>query len=278
MNVRRVLSAASIGVIGMAIMAGMARADAVMGLESRNLETGDVTAYRIATGDGNVSLSVTEGGNGLFDFMYRPGQDDVLIIDHDARRVQQLSEQMLRAMQTMEGGPQGNVGTSGAAQRRMSESLRGLPPEERARARKKTGQNSGDGDSLSDFAPEARRTGQMAEIAGVQCEVVEMIRRGQKISELCLADPASIDGGEEMVAAMRDMSAFYEDFSETLPPETPAELSMRLQPFDGQFPVRIRRFENGQAVSEMVLTQASAESQNSATFEAPADYERGLVR
>lgn len=277
MNARRFLSVAGMWVFGMMVLPGMARADAVMDLESRDLETGDVTAYRIATRGGDVRLSAPGESDGLFDLVYRPNSDDVLIVDHDSRRVQRLSEQMLRAMQTMDGGPQGGVGTSGAAQRRMSEALRGLPPEERVQARKKIRQGGGNGESLGEFAPAPRRTGRTQEVAGIQCAIVEMIRQGQKISELCLADPAKVDGGAEMIAAMRDMGAFYEDFSETLPPETPAELSMRLAPFEGRIPLRIRRFENGRAVSETVLTKVSAESQDAGTFQPPPNYERGIV-
>lgn len=277
MNARRFLSVAGLWILSMAVLPGIARGDAAVDLESRNLDSGDVTAYQIAIRSGDVRLSAGEGGDGLFDLTYRPSQSDILIIDHENRRVQRLSEQMLRAMQTMEGGPQGGVGTPGGGQQRMSEALRGLPPEERVQMRKRLQQSENSGDSIGEFAPAPNPTGRMQEIAGISCEVVEMIRQGRKISELCLADPAEIDGGEEIVAAMRDMAAFYKDFSETLPPETPAEMAMRLAPFEGRFPLRIRRFENGQAISETLLKRVSGEAVDAAMFEAPAGYDRGIV-
>lgn len=272
---RRLWTACCVAVLGLA--AAAARADAEFELESRDLSSDTETAYRIATSESRVRMAVADGGDDMFDLVYRPDEDDILIIDRAGRKVQQLTKQMLRAMQTMDGGPGSrSVGASSQAQSQMSDALRGLPPEERVQLRKKL-QSQGSG-SVKEFAPAARQTGRTAEIAGISCEIVEMVRRGQKVSELCLADPETIPGGAEMMTAMQDMSAFYEDFSETLPPGTPAELSVRLAPWNGQFPLRIRRFQNGRAVSETVITGANDEAVAAAMFEAPEDYARGLVR
>jgi len=124
-----------------------------------------------------------------------------------------------------------------------------------------------------------RATDRHEVVAGFSCSIWEYYWRGGKEAEYCIAEPASIPGGAEWMAALQAEGDFYTNagqwlgdparllFASVLPQvEAPSRLH--------GIPLMFRTFRRGKAVSETRVTSERIEPLNPDLFVVPKGYER----
>src|SRR5690606_1651731 len=89
--------------------------------------------------------------------------------------------------------------------KQMQEQLANLPPEQRAQIEQLMGgQIPGMG---AQPKVEMRRTSRNGEYAGHACRYVEVLENGALSDEVCVTDPKRLQGADEFMAVVKEMSA-----------------------------------------------------------------------
>ena len=165
--------------------------------------------------------------------------------------------------------------TLNPALKQLQERMAAMSPEQRAQIEAILG------GSLPDMkeAPvqEVRRTARSGKVGQYACDYVEVLEQSVVTDELCVAAPASLSGGEELMAAATRMSQLMQDiFKDLDAPWLKQSLDRQLQNYDklGGVPVAAKHFDNGKAVSETTLKSIRKESLAENLFEVPAGYAR----
>jgi hypothetical protein len=157
--------------------------------------------------------------------------------------------------------------------KQMEAKMAGMPPEQRQKLEKMLGQMGGGG------APAAakrtlRNTGRTESAAGVTCTVWEASVDGQKEEEICAAKAATIPGGDEVMATLKEIGVMLKGFTQSVGKVARNGASqpwLDMETING-VPIVHREFENGKVASETRLTTARKESVPGAQFEVPAGY------
>ncbi len=160
------------------------------------------------------------------------------------------------------------------ARKLMDSQLGNLSPEQRRAMEQAMGKIPGLGAAAA--APPVRTvraTSRTESAAGRDCKVWEVLEDGSKVEEVCAAPVASLDGGGEVLATMKEVIAMTESFTRSIGADTMrgAAAWTELDKIDG-IPVIARTFENGALASETTLTAFRKESPPAGAFEVPDDY------
>ena len=165
--------------------------------------------------------------------------------------------------------------TLNPALKQLQERMAAMSPEQRAQIEAMLG------GSLPDMkeAPvqEVRRTARSGKVGQYACDYVEVLEQSVVTDELCVAAPASLSGGEELMAAATRMSQLMQDiFKDLDAPWLKQSLDRQLQNYDklGGVPIAAKHFDDGKAVSETTLKSIRKESVAENLFEVPAGYAR----
>ena len=165
--------------------------------------------------------------------------------------------------------------TLNPALKQLQERVAEMSPEQRAQIEGMLG------GSLPDLEKpaqqEVRRTGRSGKVLQYACEYVEVLEKSAVTDELCVAAPASLSGGEELMTAATRMSQLIQDiFKDLDAPWLKQSLDRQLQNYDklGGVPVAAKHFDNGKVVSETTLKSINKRSVPENAFDVPAGYVR----
>lgn len=159
--------------------------------------------------------------------------------------------------------------------KQMQERMAQMPPEQRAQMESMMGKHMPG--AQKPVNREVRKTARTGKSAGYACSYVELVADGVVEDELCVVAPASLKGGDELMAAAQKMSALMQDImkdidapwlKDTIDQQTANYAKM------GGIPVLSRHFADGKAVQETTLKAIRSESVPAAIFTVPAGYTR----
>lgn len=163
------------------------------------------------------------------------------------------------------------------AMKQMEEELARMPPEQRAMVEQMMKGRMGEMMGQQDTAPAPPRV----EAAGSgkwqsrTCRQYAIFEGGQKTQEVCAAKLDQIDGGDEVMAAFREMANYITKLTESMPMNVheginPGEL---MDQIDG-FPVLTTDYENGVIVRKSSLDSVTEKNLEQGLFAAPDGYRR----
>jgi hypothetical protein len=119
---------------------------------------------------------------------------------------------------------------------------------------------------------ELRRTGRSAEVGGVGCGLLEALRAGVRIAEVCEGPRAALGVGPEALAPVRELAAFLAEAGVLLPGADGVEV-LALVPQVKGVPLRVRVWPKDAVPTEARLVGAVPRRFPPERFEAPAGYE-----
>lgn len=169
-----------------------------------NVEEGQKTAVQpIVIKDGQIMVKGA-GGDRNLDIFYQRADERLVLIDHKKRRFTPITEQqidrMARQAQDIQPLLQG-----------FGDQLRKLPPKQRAKWEEMLGGISIDHIGSADNPVNDSRlvkTGRAKQVAGINCEQLEVLKGSAKLAEVCLANPSSMQLSADDYATIRSLLAF----------------------------------------------------------------------
>ena len=170
-----------------------------------------------------------------------------------------------------------------SATSQMEAALENVPAEQRAMMEKMMKSRMPAAAAKEPAPTELKQTAERETKNGYPCVKYEVLRDGEKISELWVTNWGNIDGGDELARAFEGMSDLFREFSETasratgklggLRPQIDASPFGHVKAMKG-FPVLTREFENENVGSESALRSAKLQDFDPGAFDPPARYKR----
>jgi len=104
------------------------------------------------------------------------------------------------------------------------------------------------------------------------CEVWQVLRNGNTVSESCIASRGSLTGGDELVDATHKASAVAADVLSSVPAARASAQQFALYGKVDGFPVRTREISRGKAESEDIVTSIERQSLPADKFAIPKGF------
>ncbi len=255
--------------------------------------------FTIKAQDGNLAMEMhpSDGSmQGALSVIFRGDRKEMIMLDPLSRTYMVFDENLVEEMQAQVeqvAGQMQEVAEQMAGQ--MSpELLAMMPPEARAKMaeameKMKSGNLGGivPGGGMTEAVQAAqpepapmRRTSQTGSAAGAPCRWYERID-GDKKHRYCAAAAGDVDGGEDVVRAMRGMVEFYQALASNFgsgmkdnPMATSPFFASNVLLEENLFPVLTKEFVGDELEEETQLISARASRIDPSDFEPPAGYTR----
>jgi hypothetical protein len=164
------------------------------------------------------------------------------------------------------------------AMQQMENELAKIPPEQRAMVEEMMRGSAGGAAAPKRGPAEYKKTTRTETAGGHSCRIWEGTVQGRKVTEYCVVPFGSIAGGQEVLAALKNMMSLMQEMFSALS-ASPFEGATMGTEWEGVnaidgYPALVRRFEDGKAVSEDVLKSARSASVPATQFEVPAGYKQ----
>jgi hypothetical protein len=197
-----------------------------------------------------------EAGNGRRGALWS-GEEGVLqVLDHREQSVFRIDRATARQMLGARDG--------------VREQLEALPPAQRETLERWIG-------GAPPAPVELRRTGGSAQVGGVGCRLVEALRGGARLAEVCEGPRAALGVTPEALAPARELAAFLAEVGSLLPRSLAGEGldALALVPQLKGVPLRVRVWPPDAAASESRIVGAVPKRIAPERFQAPAGYRSG---
>jgi hypothetical protein len=241
-----------------AVLAGPLHAGAVLETTTRDLSQGTTTRTTTQVENNNIRIETgSRDGFAIFrnDTLYVINTRDKNYVELDRAAVKQMAQTLSPALKLVQ------------------QQLEGMSPEQRAQVEQMLG-----GEIPEMKTPpkqEVRRTERLGKVGQYGCEYVELLENAVVQDEICVAPPAALPGGTEIMAAASRMSQLLQETLKDL--DTPwlrQSLDQHLQNYEqlGGIPVATKHYANGKVVNETTLTAIRKQAVPASSFEVPAGY------
>ncbi len=198
-----------------------------------------------------------EAGDGRHGAIWR-GVDGVLqILDHREQTIVSIDRATARSLSQGVEGVRGQVAGLPKAQREVVEGWIGGEPPARL---------------------ELRGSGQRAQVSGVSCRLLEALRDGVRLAEICEGPVGAAGVSAGALAPVRELAAFLAEVGDLLPRSLSAdglEALVLVKQLDG-VPLRVRAWPKGGAATEARIVSAQPKSFGPERFQPPPGYQAGL--
>jgi hypothetical protein len=199
-----------------------------------------------------------DAGNGRHALVYR-GEEGVLqILDHRDESVFTLDRATARSLAR---------GADGAR-----EAVRGLPEPQRRAVERLLGAGQAP-------APVALRvTGRSDHVNGIACQLLEALRAGVRLAEVCAGPSGAAGVRPEVLATLRELAAFAAEVGDLLPKSMAGEGLDALVLVDQVkgVPLRVRAWPKDAPATESRLLRAVPKQFAAERFQAPPGYHAGV--
>lgn len=247
-------------IAGSLVSLAVAHAGTLLETTTRDLTRNTTTLATTQVQDGKIRMHGDDhDGFAIF-------RDDTLfVVNTRDKNYVQMDRATIQAM----------ANTLNPALKQLQERMASMSPEQRAQIEQLLGGN------LPDMQPppvqEIRRTGRTGKVAQYACDYVEVVEQSVVTDELCVAVPASLEGGPELMSTATRMSQLIQEiFKDLDAPWLKQTLDRQLQNYDklGGIPVSARHFDGGKVVSETVLKSIRKQAIPADAFAIPSGYAR----
>ncbi|MFL6551113.1 MAG: hypothetical protein ACJ8OJ_20650 [Povalibacter sp.] len=242
------------------VQTGTVHAGTVLETTTRDLSQGTTNQTTTQVQSGKIRMESSDhDGFAVFrdDTLFVINNRDKNYVDMDRATIKRMADTLNPALKQL--------------QERMAE----MSPEQRAQIEQMMGGSLPD---LKTQVPqEVRHTARKGKVQQYACEYVEVLENSVVTDELCVAPPASLEGGEELMTAATRMSQLIQEiFKDLDAPWLKQSLDRQLQNYDklGGVPVAAKHFDSGKPVSETTLKSIRKQSVQDSQFEVPKGYSR----
>jgi Domain of unknown function (DUF4412) len=122
--------------------------------------------------------------------------------------------------------------------------------------------------------PTIKPTGRTDKVGGIVCHEVEVLRDGEKLREVCVADWKAAGVTKADLAALHDLNTFEDETVGTMGGRAQDDALELFDVLDG-LPLRVRTFRGGQARTELrVVKIEHKKTVDAALFEVPEGYKK----
>ncbi len=244
------------------IGAGLAASLSIAGADTTivyvNSSDGGVETGKTQIADGRVAVSSAGGGHVIFDtnnqqfITLNPADKSYMVMDQ--AQIQKIVDMQQQVMAQMES------------------QLAALPASQRAQMKK----------MMSSMMPKVggeakprsyERSGESKQIAGYDCEVIEVYSGDRKASQQCVTSADELDFPEQDYATIQAMMSFVQDLSKSFGQISDEILDFG-EPGKGEFPVEFIHYGKMSGTSTGQLKSVTFDDIDPSLFEIPAGYKK----
>jgi len=199
-----------------------------------------------------------EAGNGRHGALWSGEEGLLQVLDHREKSIFRIDRATARQVLGARDGIRGQVDGLPEAQREAVERwIGGAPP---ARV-------------------ELRSRGESAQVNGVACRLLDALRGGVRVAEICEGPRGAAGVTPEALAPARELAAFVAEVGALLPRSLGAESldALLLVPQVKGVPLRVRAYPKDAPATESRIVRAVPKRFAAERFQPPADYRPGLV-
>jgi len=243
------------------LAAGPARAGSEITIETRQAGAAPDAQARRSVVEIEGRKLHAEAGDGRHGALWS-GEEGVLqILDHGRKSVLRIdratARSVTRSVAGAREGIRGQIGGLPEAQRETVERWIGGAP----------------------AAPvELKSSGKTAQVNGVACRLLDALRSGVRLAEVCEGPRFALGVTPEALATVHELAAFLAEVGDLLPRSLGAEgleALVLVEQVKG-VPLRVRVFPQDQVASESRIVSALPKRYAPARFQTPPGYEPGL--
>jgi hypothetical protein len=243
------------------LAAGPARAGSEITIETRQAGAAPEAQARRSVVEIEGRKLHAEAGDGRHGALWS-GEEGVLqILDHGRKSVLRIdratARSVTRSVAGAREGIRGQIGGLPEAQRETVERWIGGAP----------------------AAPvELKSSGKTAQVNGVACRLLDALRSGVRLAEVCEGPRFALGVTPEALATVHELAAFLAEVGDLLPRSLGAEgleALVLVEQVKG-VPLRVRVFPQDQVASESRIVSALPKRYAPARFQTPPGYEPGL--
>ncbi|HEY2386811.1 MAG TPA: DUF4412 domain-containing protein [Candidatus Binatia bacterium] len=198
------------------------------------------------------------------------GSEAVLIFRGDRNVMWSVNDKRRTYTEVDRARMQEMVAQSDATRKQMEKDFDKVPPEKRAEMLRLLAQGA---PKKKREPPTIQPTGRTDKVGGIPCHEVEVLRNGEKLREVCVADWKATGIGKADLGALRDLNTFEDDTVGALGARTQDDALELFEMLDG-LPVRVRTFRAGQPRTELRVVKIERKAIDAQRFEVPAGYTR----
>ncbi len=209
-------------------------------------------------------VRMEEGGNGNATMIFLG--DRFLYVDHKDKTYMVMDEATLEEVSAK----------MNEAMKEMEAQLANMPPEQRAMVEQMMkGQMQGMMGEAEETPPPRVEAVGSGKWQSRKCEEYAVFEGDEQVQKICAADLDDVNGADEVIAAFKNMAAYIEKLTESMPMRpasqpNPGELMEQI----GGFPIHTIEYSNGRKVREVSLDSVTEKDLENALFEAPEGYRR----
>jgi len=246
---------------------GLAAAAAVLPLlagarmrgEVTDLKSGEVVEQTTLLDAGRLRMDMRGGSNNVSMILVAEGDNPkLLMVDHQRNEYFEMDK---NSMQQMQKSVQGAMSA-------MQEQLKSMPPEQRAMVEKMMAGRMPQPTRSAPAPKTVYNPKGSATMNGFPCARYEGLRDGQKVSEVCAADPDRLGlhaADFQAFEKLRDLFADLRRSLENSPFGAPMQSNLMEQGLQG-FPVHMSTFRGGELVSKFDLKEVKQATASAADF------------
>jgi hypothetical protein len=210
-------------------------------------------------------------GNRLRMELTRPDKTNAVLIFRGDRNVMwSVNEKRRTYTEVDRARMQAMVAQSDATRKQMEKDFDKVPPEKRMEMLRLLAQGA---PKKKREPPTIRPTGRSDKVGGVPCHEVEVLRDGEKLREVCVADWKAAGVTKDDLSALRDLNTFEDDTVGTIGGRSQDDALELFETLDG-LPVRVRTFRAGKPRTELRVVKVEHKAIDAQVFEVPAGYSK----
>lgn len=227
--------------------------------EQTDVKSGDVTQHTVILDAGRVRVDMT--GAKVNTSMMLLGDGDaarMITLDRNRNEYREIDKRMFQQM--------GQQMTGAMAQ--MQEQMKKMTPEQRAMMEKMMSGRMGQMTKAVAPAPTVYTAKGASTVNGFRCTQYEGMREGQKVQEVCAADPSQLDLTAADFSGFEKMKEFFAEMQKMMAssPFASAMRSSITEPGFSGFPVLMNTFRNGELVNKSETKEVKRMSFSDADF------------
>ncbi len=199
-----------------------------------------------------IKNGILRSTDGVDYMLYNSKTHTMTVVDHNNKSYSRIDENTMKQMGS----------ALSEMQQQIQEQLKNLPPEQQEQMRQMMGGGMGELQPLR-----SQKTSKTAKSGEWSCNMVDVFKGDEKISQVCVADYESLNVSENDYLVMKDFMGFITSIAEKIPMGKHASFpSSDLG--DGMLPVIVE----GSHQASMRLEKVSNDSLDAALFTVPAGY------
>ncbi|MEM9532011.1 MAG: DUF4412 domain-containing protein [Pseudomonadota bacterium] len=235
----------------------------------------DTTLIFTSADNEGTETSKTEIADGMVR-MSTPGTDGDMVFDSNNNRIIALNHQDRSYMIMDQATIEKLINMQKQMMAQMEAQLQALPASQREQMKKMMGQMMPGGMGNEPQPRSYERTGESREIAGYDCEVLEVYSGDRKASEQCVVDASDLDIPDADYATVRGMMDFVQQLAEGFS-QMSDEIVDFGEPGEDEIPVQFTHYSKMAGTNTGQLQSISQDDIDPAVFAIPNNYKEQKI-